>query len=499
MPDPMPDNPFQFTRPITDPEAAMPQERALDSVLSALRRRECVCVLAPRQTGKTTFLAQLSRQVDSLYVDQEGRHPEDLRGLIQDVLESSGVRLPENSAPVEVLLRKLAEDSQRVVLVDELLGLKSVAVSFLEAVRVHYMTSPAYRRAVLPLVVSGSIDLADLTLGADSVNSPLNFATAVYLDDIPWQDVAAFVRPRAPQFSETAIQKICEYSNGHPFLVQFLCNHLYTLTQQEVEKQIADVASLVDASGVDRSVNVQSMVGGLFNSEKRPRGVIEILKSVLDGERVPFTLSSPLIRQLRLEHGCIRDDGGLCAIRNPIYRLVLERNFEIQRIAAARPRREEIARDSEVVARLKVLERLVAGPVLVNYSGYLCIRVRSASGLVPFEPPGTLVSHPGAELEIELQLSPEADSAEEWTMTHPVRVQDGQDSDAVTFELLPASETLSFEPLRRVITFEPHGQSGPLTFRFAMPSQPEPHLFWIQIFQQNRLALSVRFEVEAMR
>ena len=174
-------NPFRHTTPILEPERSMGRETLIRSARACVDLREHVSVLAPRQSGKTTFLRELERWLDNcVYVDCEGR---DYVGL-EDCAEVMAVaaRLPGRPTlggrgqTLNAVLRKAADLGGRVFIMDELASARRVAVDFLRTIR-----GDVANRNVF--VVGGSIDLADLTLEKDSSLSPFNVATCISLED----------------------------------------------------------------------------------------------------------------------------------------------------------------------------------------------------------------------------------------------------------------------------------------------------------------------------
>lgn len=334
------ENPFEFTRPLDRPDEAMLRSDDAAAVRDRVRRNECVSVLAPRQTGKTTFLHEVRRLIGErcVYVDLETADFDDMEGLTHDLAQrinrpwepQGGGR--KSADHLKQFLQATDGPESRVFLIDELHSLKHERLQFLKCLRAYYSEGFVQSRRVHNFVIAGSIDLADWTLGSDSDVSPYNIAMRVSLADFDRQQVGDFITRRSPgNFSDRSIDRIFEWTSGHPYLVQFLCRHLHGLPPGRAEAELSDLAVLVDSSKVEASHNVTTMVAHLLERGDDPRPAVSLLEQITSGRRFPFSASSELIRSLCYRHGIIKDVGGWCAIRNPIYELVLHRQLDLRK------------------------------------------------------------------------------------------------------------------------------------------------------------------------
>lgn len=537
------DNPFEFTRPIADPQRLMTRAETVRSIHALLRNNQYVSVLAPRQTGKTTFLHELRRAVGDacIYVDFEGTGYADLNELTNDFAQRIGVPGGKGAGrggagTLMRFLRGLQGARRRVFLIDEIHSLKNLALEFLQNVRAYYHEQAnAEGESVHAFVIAGSIDLADLTLEENSEVSPFNFAREMYLGDFGFDDVRDFIRSRAGEaFSEESIRRIFEFTNGHPYLVQFLCNHLYNLPAGETERQLDDLPKLVEESGAEGLVNIQSMVQHLLETPEEPEGIVMLLEDILAGEPLPFAESHRSIRTLYLKHGCIRREQGDCAIRNPIYELVLKRYFDIRRAAqggAARRRSggalgageaagsvEETAEGQslflETFARVekklesfarveKKLDALFPHTWLKNYRGFLCARMaRGADGAVSLEGAGnTFPLEPGQQFMLSAWLQPQPEFPE-GILRARVEITDGDDIDAdgepvsqIVFEVAVDGDGVEVEgrSLRGKVPVD--RRSEDFTFVATAPAEPGSYPVWVHVLQGNRLLQVLDFVI----
>lgn len=117
----------------------------------------------------------------------------------------------------------------------------------------------------------------------------------------------------------------------------------------------------------------------------------------------------------------------------------------------------------------EILEDLVRGPVLDNFEGFVCARIRQD----------------GSSGEISVWV--QADSPGPEILSDAIHIRDGQDSPEVTFDIQVESEDLHCLRRRASLVAEPGKRSRVLTFPLDQPLVPEGQDVWIQVFQKNRL------------
>ena len=121
------------------------------------------------------------------------------------------------------------------------------------------------------------------------------------------------------------------------------------------------------------------------------------------------------------------------------------------------------------------LNRIVRGPVLDNYEGYVCARVASD--------------------EIVVWLQPDRPVTGE-VVADAVHIRDGEDSPEAVFDFALESEDLRCRRHRAAVSVRPGQPSAELRFPYEAPDAPQPAEAWVQVLQKNRLiqVLPVRFE-----
>lgn len=339
MPQGQPINPFEYTRPIVDAEKTMARPHAVRAIVNALYRESVVSVMGSWQTGKTGLLLSLREQFDrTVYIKSYGVPSEVLSNLqdnidrqIPDIFTDIPMDGNDTRALVD-LFHSLAKRASIVFLVDALPMPREIAYQFLSAIRIYLMESLAETsKTTHKFVIASSVDVVTLTQEMNPDLSPFNIAIPVYLEDFSDAEVRTFIQRLAPgEFSEWEMKKISEYTGGHPFLVQFVCHHLYDKPDKKREEILKNADTVVKELRLEETWNIKSMLHHIGNSQELGEAIKTLKKilrigNILRRRRVPFSRVARHIQTLYLQ-GAIREDGnGYCEIRNPLYEVVLRR------------------------------------------------------------------------------------------------------------------------------------------------------------------------------
>jgi hypothetical protein len=334
-------NPFEYTRPITDTSRAIVRSSHLEKLITHIRRSECVSVLAPRQSGKSTFLFQAREKLLAnntvVYLDFEDFYNNDFGKLIDRLVRKATescklLTIPKNYRSMLdfINMLKLWEKTTSIIfLIDELPSVKEVAYQFLAAIRVYYQDFDSDRKGIHKFVIAGSTDLADLAQEINPFVSPFNIAVEIYLDDFTEPEVFEYINKNAPGvFPPEDIQKIFDYSRGHPYLLQFICYNLWGKTPKERKSILGNISDLKKQLRLEDTINIQSMVNHFASDPERYKVEINFIRRISQQERLPFTISNRVIRNLVMQ-GIIAEKDNECVIRNPIYDAVFQLNFII--------------------------------------------------------------------------------------------------------------------------------------------------------------------------
>jgi energy-coupling factor transporter ATP-binding protein EcfA2 len=339
-----PKNPFECGGTITNLDAAI-ERTEIDEVTTALFRGEYVSVLAPQQSGKSTFLKQLQKRIEERHQTKTvyiGFEENTYKGGIKEVVTEFSQRVntatsssPSSSTAVvdSNLVDFLNSTTPKplVFLVDELPSPEDTAFRFLCEVRAYYNENSKSRHL---FVFAGPIDLAEFSQAQNSFVSPFNIARTIYLKDFQEEQIKTWVTKLVGDgfFSDLVIQKVFEYTGGQPFLVQFLYSYLHSLPTNEArETKLANLVTLIQDSQVENTPNIKTMVDKVLDT----REWRDLLGRILENPQIPFTTSNKIVRNLYL-NGCIRENrDGYCQLRNPIYAKIFEENYKILRASSS--------------------------------------------------------------------------------------------------------------------------------------------------------------------
>jgi hypothetical protein len=463
--------------------------------------------VTPRQTGKTTFLHQLkqtSELVDDwVYIDFEakkyGNFEEMLCDLGQRVREYyPGVNIIGSHKFLGTLLKELAEFKECVFLIDELCSSREIAIQFLRSIRAYYNECIAddidrsHR-----FVVAGSTDLAAFTLEENPQLSPFNIAAEIYLSDFGIEQIQTFVEQNAKyKFSAKAIQQLFDYTNGHPFLIQFLCHNLFDYESQEIERKLEHLPTLLDELKPEHTVNVKNMIDQIWYAPEKSKDLAEMLLAILRGTLIPFSTSHKIIRDLYL-NGCIKKtEGGYCAIRNPIYETIIQKNFDIRNKVRQFREREELEH------RPKRFEDFFR--TLKNFDGWITVSLFEGTRLVPCNREKNLYTLiENGQYTLEIRISKGTRPPEGENFSERLLIKDGEEAeDTIEFGVrLESFYNLNFgEEQSR--PFSPHLKDMIQTYRFPIRTDQqtkEPIQVFINIYQDVSLVQIVKlhFQINA--
>jgi hypothetical protein len=352
---------FNTTGPCIPGEHYMlPPEGRCPGVMDLIEDKHFFVIHAPRQSGKTTLLKDLARQINAgiryhaLYCSLEsvqGIH-ENPKGTsaILNCLDFAlkyhpGLRnaLPgylretaENTA-VRAFLTDLAQGADRPVVVffdeTDCLGGETL-VSFLRQLRDGYIN-----RAEIPFISSlalvGMRNIRDYrvqvrpdvqTLGTAS---PFNIAkearTLKYFDR---DEIAVLYQQHTndtgQSFPTELVSKVFEMTQGQPWLVNAIAAEMVEKLTKKDASQVFTVAMAEEAAQriiLRRDTHIDSLLERL--QEERVRKIIE---PVLLGEGETIQRQSNEF-QLVWDLGLLREDRGTLRIANPMYNEVIARTL----------------------------------------------------------------------------------------------------------------------------------------------------------------------------
>jgi WD40 repeat protein len=246
----------------------------------------------------------------------------------------------------EVVLTRVP--GRLVIFVDEIDTVRSLPFStdeFFAAIRACYnrrTEDPAFQRLTFCLL--GVATPSDLI--RDTRLTPFNIGRRIELTDFTEAEAAPLAEGlgRAEPTGTALLQRVLDWTGGHPYLTQRLC------------QAVAEGASLTAPSGVDRLCealfltksalekddNLLFVRERLLRNEADLAAVLDLYQQVRAGKGVTADDTNPLIDVLRLS-GVARLAGNRLVVRNRIYARVFDREWVVQHMPDAELRRQRAA------------------------------------------------------------------------------------------------------------------------------------------------------------
>ncbi len=381
-----------------------------------------------------------------------------------------------------------------VFLIDELPSDVHAANLLLGSIRAYYNATKAshHDADIMHLFVfAGSVDLAYLTVLDGSRVSPFNIAQEFYLPDFTLEETRGLIlklvanQDNAAVFDLPTIEQIYELTSGHPYLTQYLCYRIYDAPQDR-DEILAGPENAIRLCGIEDSVNVQSMVDSLW-SGKDTQEELRLLRFVLEGRSVRFMPSVRELKNLQLQ-GCIKNNEGWCAIRNPIYEVIFKHRFSMQDVVGM-----GLSGATETSGSPNVIpDRNTRSARIGQFYGIIQIEIRGDEGKVPFQTSakkqikdGFFTVHWAQDYTLVFKLielaeaeksSPKLPETEEFVEDLVVEGAD-LSSQWVRYSVVPESFAIEFSAGEVGQTFAPRQQgeliSGEYLFRFRTPLPAE--------------------------
>jgi hypothetical protein len=340
-----------------------------EEILREVRRpyvESYLALLGPRQTGKTTLLFRVYRDLKRAgepvaFLDLSAYRVESVIQSyahaalkiweeLQDVLVAPG-KLHAVAATVEspigfreflLELAKGCRGARILVLLDEV-GPFMSSLGFFETLRSISASGGreserAFKKYLF--VFAGTVDLQQLTTGQ---NSPLaNVCKPLYLDGFGLPGTVQLVRnlEQIVPIDDDVATLVHEYTRGHPYLTQRLC----ALMEREVQSLREGAFERITRQSVERAVD--RMLEGdenlryiMLQLERYPQAGELLRQMMTEGLAVPFSLVDPRVARLFVMGAVRREtvaqeangagrERSWCAVCNPIYERSLCTYFE---------------------------------------------------------------------------------------------------------------------------------------------------------------------------
>jgi len=235
-----------------------------------------------------------------------------------------------------------------VIFVDEIDAVRSLPFSadeFFAAIRECYnrrSEQPQLRRLTFCLL--GVATPSDLI--RDARMTPFNIGRRIELHDFCTEEACLLAAglDRDDRTAERLLQRIFDWTGGHPYLTQRLCQAVAGDGDVVDVDRVDDVcdSAFLSHPAREQDDNLIFVRQRILRSDTEPADVLELYGRVLRGKVVHADETDPPIRTLRLS-GIVRTVDGNLRARNRIYRRVFDRYWIRASMPDAELRRQRLA------------------------------------------------------------------------------------------------------------------------------------------------------------
>jgi hypothetical protein len=340
----MQSNPFIFENaldPNTDSSVIIKRKEETRQIVEGIENGEYWLILAPQQSGKTTFLFQLQHEITKhhcIYINLETLPVES--GRFYNYLKNTILKNTENYFredfdeklykvdSMQTFLHFLKNISfkgeKKIVLLFDNLG--SVSIEILESfsylwknIHLERGNNPELKR--LSVILAGSTNISSV---AKQKSSNSSIYKKLYLKDFDKDQVLQFVNNAKTknflELSETLTEELIYQTSGHPQLLQQLCYILAEVahSKNKILEQIDFENALEQLILNNNNLKILYSRIKLYNLQ-----IIYFIKQLLQKQQTRFLPFQP--NALESERiGLIRINNGFCEIRNKIYEKYLQ-------------------------------------------------------------------------------------------------------------------------------------------------------------------------------
>ncbi len=329
----------------------------LPKIYDLIEGEQYFLIHAPRQTGKTTFLHQLSHQLNregkyiSITFSVESAGVPDFtenlgnERMVNAVHRMAPFFLPEQECPpapihpislVDYLSAWATNQTKPIVLlVDEADSLwDNVLISFLRQLRDGFQSRPHQFPQSIALV--GLRDIREYRLKARADNpsigagSPFNVkAESFFLPVFSREEVRSLLDQHTQDtgqvFSDAVFEKLYTFSGGQPWLTNALANEMvYKMLNNDYSQEITP--ELVEQAKENLIAQRQTHLDSLADKINDPR-VRPIVLNIISGGDLPFDGADDNLRYCR-DLGIITSKSPV-QFANPIYREIITRILNV--------------------------------------------------------------------------------------------------------------------------------------------------------------------------
>ncbi len=357
-------NPFVYARPldpIKDKNISIIRKAKTNEVILGLEKGDYFALLAPNHTGKTTFIYQVMEKIKQalsgkyrcLYINFKGIEHYSLEIFFQHLAQYIILRIQKEGWGgisggthiknaghfghfLEIIASKV--DFNLIFFLDEVEILpKELVRELLFVLRTRYIESTINQKfRKTTVLVSGTVDLLELTTGEDTKTAPFNIAKQITLSDFQEEEVLIFIQKLEQLgivINTNCINKLYEATKGQPYLVQKICYLVVELAKEKLKKEKKEITleefnKCIEQISEEENESFAYLTLKLEQELENDLELLNILENLLYSTEDTYIIGKwdTSFKKLELA-GVIVREGNKIRIKNPIYEKILKRHF----------------------------------------------------------------------------------------------------------------------------------------------------------------------------
>ncbi|MFH0773997.1 MAG: GAF domain-containing protein [bacterium] len=363
-------NLFEYQRPLNplkDRLICIEREREFSEVIGYIRQGRYIALLGPDRIGKTTFILQMMERLkdkyEPIYIDLKESvrlsKKEIFQHIVQTIdnqLRKGRLRLGFTGAKMittghlfkHFLINSIVPktESALIFFFDGINAIsEEIAMELLVSLRSLYIDSSRDQRLkTISVLVSGTVNLLELTVSQKAEISPFNIAQNILIEEFKRDEVERFVKGSFKSIniycSERLIERLYGETRGDPYLLQKICYKLLDRLQKKegdregikkygAPQQIKRIIEEEELNECLREIISEdgSIILDRAIEATKEKEIASFLENLLYGKgEIGLSSLVPGLKRLDVA-GVVRKEEGRYIIRNPIYAEIFKGYF----------------------------------------------------------------------------------------------------------------------------------------------------------------------------